>query len=175
MQLLTRYQQFWAGLIIWIVTLFLKKNHQNVLCCGYLFSKFLYVLYIEISDSQNLRLNLISFMLDVLGALWFYYMLTNTEAQKGRTGGNLKYLLWIKDITYRGLNWLQKRLQRKTNNSYNIEHRDTDTHSQRAFTQQNWGWFFSFFFFIEKLVFVLKSNKCYSATRFIALEINFWS
>ena len=101
-------------------------------------------------------------------------MLTNTEAQKGRTGGNLKYLLWIKDITYRGLNWLQKRLQRKTNNSYNIEHRDTDTHSQRAFTQQNWGVFF-LFFFIEKLVFVLKSNKCYSATRFIALEINFWS
>ena len=139
-----------------------------------IFKVFICPIYWYISDSQNLRLNLISFMLDVLGALWFYYMLTNTEAQKGRTGGNLKYLLWIKDITYRGLNWLQKRLQRKTNNSYNIEHRDTDTHSQRAFTQQNWGWFFAIFF-IEKLVFVLKSNKCYSATRFIALEINFWS
>lgn len=65
MQLLTQFER---GLIISIVTLFLKKNHQYVLCCGYLFSKFLYVLYIDISDSQNHRLNLIKFHIRCFGS-----------------------------------------------------------------------------------------------------------
>ena len=58
-----------------------KKSSICPVLLSYLFSKFLYVLDI-ISDSQNCRLNLISFILDVLRALWFYYNVNKYGSSK---------------------------------------------------------------------------------------------
>ena len=108
----------------------------------------------------------------------FKYVNIIRKLKKDAQESNLKYFdPWRSNIflkTYRGLNLLQKRLQIKTNNSYNIEHRES--HSRSAFIQSaELGHHFFLLTNSKKLLFVLKSNKCYSATRFIALEINFWS